>query len=158
MFLLAARRSSTFGVRAAPASPSNHFRRWVAKPPNSWNGFCGRRCPREPKIRRFPAGPKTMYQNHKRIQSKPIDWQSHTFEKNGFRGPAILETWPPTPPFGVGLANPNAGGCSQDVSNKQEKPRRSESSSICHQTRFVSAVVSGLCPSAEFPVDGNTCT
>ncbi len=33
------------------------------------------------------------------------------------------------------------------------KPRCSEPSSICHQPGFVSAVVSGLCPSMEFPVD-----
>jgi hypothetical protein len=42
---------------------------------------------------------------------------------------------------------------SHDASNKPAKPNRSEPSSICHQTGFVSAVVSGLCPSMEFPVD-----
>ncbi len=69
-----------------PGGPNNHSRRWGASPPTFWNGFGGRRGRPNPTNQRFPAGPKTMYKQPKRIGPKGRKKECHWHRPHPLRG------------------------------------------------------------------------
>ncbi len=54
-----------------PGGPQNHLKKWGASPPTFWNGVGGRRGRPNPKNRRVPDGPKTMYSMLRNSASGP---------------------------------------------------------------------------------------